>query len=53
MEPHTPDPDTIAEIFTWMLERCCHQMLNSDGDVGRVANAMAEIIWRVLDCKQR
>ena len=44
-----PDPDTIAEVFTWMFERCCHQMLRQPGDVQRVAGAMAEIIWRVLD----
>ncbi|MHB8693078.1 MAG: hypothetical protein ACYDHH_17715 [Solirubrobacteraceae bacterium] len=44
-----PDPDAIAEIFTWMFERCCHQMLAGPGDVERVASSMAEIIWRVLD----
>ena len=43
------DPDTIAEIFTWMFERCCHQMLRAPVDVERVAGSMAEIIWRVLD----
>jgi TetR/AcrR family transcriptional regulator, ethionamide resistance regulator len=43
-----PDSDTIAEIFTWMFERCCHQMLRGPGDVERVAGSMAEIIWRVL-----
>jgi AcrR family transcriptional regulator len=44
-----PDPDTIATIFTWMFERCCHQMLNNNSDVERLAASMAEIIWRVLD----
>ena len=48
-----PDPDTIAEIFTWMFERCCHEMLRDSGDVERVAGSMAEIIWRVLDYTPR
>ncbi|MHB8694973.1 MAG: TetR/AcrR family transcriptional regulator [Solirubrobacteraceae bacterium] len=43
------DPDTIAEIFTWMFERCCHQMLATPDKIERVAGGMAEIIWRVLD----
>jgi TetR/AcrR family transcriptional regulator, ethionamide resistance regulator len=43
------DPDTTAEIFTWMFERCCHQMLRGPTDVERIATGMAEIIWRVLD----
>jgi AcrR family transcriptional regulator len=44
-----PDPDTVAEIFTWMFERCCHQMLTDATRIETVAGAMAEIIWRVLD----
>jgi AcrR family transcriptional regulator len=44
-----PDPDTIAEIFTWMFERCCHQMLTDPTRIEPVASSMAEIIWRVLD----
>lgn len=43
------DPDTIAEIFTWMFERCCHQMVATRADIDRVAGSMAEIIWRVLN----
>jgi AcrR family transcriptional regulator len=43
------DPDTIAEIFTWMFERCCHQMLTDSTRIEAVAASMAEIIWRVLD----
>ncbi|MEA2675481.1 MAG: hypothetical protein QOI92_2673 [Chloroflexota bacterium] len=45
----TVDPDTIAEIFTWMFERSCHQMLTDPADIDRVATGMSEIIWRVLD----
>jgi AcrR family transcriptional regulator len=48
-----PDPDTIAEIFTWMFERCCHQMLTDPTRIEPVANSMAEIIWRVLDYTPR
>jgi AcrR family transcriptional regulator len=48
-----PDPDAIAEAFTWMFERCCHQMLHDASRVPLVAGAMAEIIWRVLDYAPR
>jgi AcrR family transcriptional regulator len=48
-----PDPDTIAEIFTWMFERCCHQLVSDGASVERVASGMAEVIWRVLDYRGR
>jgi TetR/AcrR family transcriptional regulator, ethionamide resistance regulator len=44
-----PDPDMIAEIFTWMFERSCHQLLSDPSRAESVASSMAEIIWRVLD----
>jgi AcrR family transcriptional regulator len=44
-----PDPDTIAQVFTWMFERCCHQLVHDPQSAERVAASMAEIIWRVLD----
>jgi AcrR family transcriptional regulator len=44
-----PDPDTIAEIFTWMFERSCHQLLTDPARAEEIAAGMAEIIWRVLD----
>jgi AcrR family transcriptional regulator len=44
-----PDPDTVAEIFTWMFERSCHQLLTDPNRAEDVAAGMGEIIWRVLD----
>ena len=41
------DADTMAAVFTWMLERSCHQMVNDDS-AEAVALAMAEILWRTL-----
>ena len=43
------DPTTVAEIFTWMFERCCHQMVRDGARAEAVAASMAEIIWRVLN----
>jgi AcrR family transcriptional regulator len=45
--PH--DPDTVAEIFTWMFERSCHQILRDPTREATVADSIAEIIWRTLD----
>jgi AcrR family transcriptional regulator len=42
-------PDTIAELFTWMFERSCHQILRDPSRQHEVAESMAEVIWRVLD----
>lgn len=42
------DPDAIAEIFTWMFERSCHQMVRDDESQRVVADSLAEIIWRVI-----
>jgi len=43
------DPETVAEIFTWMFERSCHQILRDPTRQDAVAESLAEIIWRVLD----
>jgi TetR/AcrR family transcriptional regulator, ethionamide resistance regulator len=43
------DPATVAEIFTWMFERSCHQILADPSREQAVADSMSEIIWRVLD----
>ncbi|HTK61469.1 MAG TPA: TetR/AcrR family transcriptional regulator [Pseudonocardia sp.] len=43
------DPDTVAEIFTWMFERSCHQILRDPTRQAELAESMVEIIWRVLD----
>jgi len=43
------DPDTVAEIFTWMFERSCHQILRDPTRQATVAESIAEIIWRVVE----
>ncbi|HSV40269.1 MAG TPA: TetR/AcrR family transcriptional regulator [Nocardioidaceae bacterium] len=48
MPESTGDPTTIAEIFTWMFERSCHQMLRNERRQEEIASSMAEIIWRVI-----
>ncbi|HEX6388975.1 MAG TPA: TetR/AcrR family transcriptional regulator [Solirubrobacteraceae bacterium] len=48
-QPDHPDPDTIAEIFTWMFERSCHQILRDPSRRDDVADGLAEVIWRFLD----
>ncbi|WP_019873923.1 TetR/AcrR family transcriptional regulator [Sporichthya polymorpha] len=45
----SPDPDMIAELFTWMFERSCHQILRDPSRVDAAAAGMTDIIWRVLD----
>jgi AcrR family transcriptional regulator len=42
------DADTMAAVFTWMLERSCHQLVADDATAEAVALAMAEILWRTL-----
>ena len=39
----------IAQVFTWMFERSCHQIARDQGAEEALAEAIAEIIWRVLD----
>jgi len=46
-------PETVAEIFTWMFERSCHQILRDPTRRDAVAESLAEIIWRVLDDRPR
>lgn len=47
--PGAPDdPDTMAAVFTWMLERSCHQLVADDRTADAVARAMSEILWRTL-----
>jgi len=42
------DPDTVAAVFTWMFERCCHQLVADDAGAESVALAMSEVLWRTL-----
>lgn len=43
-----PDPDMVAEVLTWMIERSCHQIAGDPALRGKVTTALAEVIWRVL-----
>jgi TetR/AcrR family transcriptional regulator, ethionamide resistance regulator len=40
--------DAMAAVFTWMLERACHQLVTDDASADTIALAMSEIIWRTL-----
>jgi TetR/AcrR family transcriptional regulator, ethionamide resistance regulator len=42
------NPDAMAAVFTWMMERACHQLVTDDVSAKTVALAMSEIIWRNL-----
>jgi AcrR family transcriptional regulator len=45
------DPDAMAAVFTWMMERSCHQLVTDDASADTIALAMSEIIWRTLTYK--
>jgi AcrR family transcriptional regulator len=51
--PATPgtDPDLMAEVIAWMVERVCHQMIRAGGeaDDDRVAATLAEAAWRIIE----
>ena len=50
-ESEHADPDTVAEVLAWMVERCCHKML-TDEDPGadeRAIAALTEVVWRVAE----
>ena len=42
------DPEMVAEVLTWMIERSCHQIAGDPDARADVADALAEVIWRVL-----
>jgi TetR/AcrR family transcriptional regulator, ethionamide resistance regulator len=42
------DPETVAELLSWMIERSCHKVARDPGRRDEVAASIAEIIWRVL-----
>ncbi|MGQ0464975.1 MAG: TetR/AcrR family transcriptional regulator [Sporichthyaceae bacterium] len=42
------DPEAVASVFTWMLERACHQLVVDEAGAETVALAMSEILWRTL-----
>jgi AcrR family transcriptional regulator len=43
-----PNIPAIATAFTWMFERCCHQLVTDDASADSVALAISEILWRTL-----
>jgi AcrR family transcriptional regulator len=43
-----PNPDMVAEVLTWMIERSCHQIAGDPAVRDQVTTALAEVIWRVL-----
>jgi AcrR family transcriptional regulator len=47
------DADTMAAVFTWALERCCHQLVTDDASADAIALAIAEILWRTLSYRSR
>jgi AcrR family transcriptional regulator len=44
------DPDAMAEVIAWMVERVCHQMIRAGApaDDDRIAATLAEAIWRII-----
>jgi AcrR family transcriptional regulator len=49
--PGSADPEVVAQVIAWMVERVCHQML-STADPAQdepVAAALAEAIWRIVE----
>lgn len=50
-ESEHADPDIVAEVLAWMVERCCHKMLPADEPAGdeRAIAALTEVVWRVLE----
>lgn len=42
------DPETVAELLSWMIERSCHKVARDAARRSEVAASLAEIIWRVL-----
>lgn len=42
------NPPMVSEVLTWMIERACHQIARDPDRRDDVADALAEVIWRVL-----
>lgn len=52
-DPSAPrSPHMVAEVFTWMFERSCHQVLTDPSRQAELTETLAEIIWRVLESRQ-
>ena len=42
------NPEAVAAVFTWMLERACHQLVDDEDSAETIALAISEILWRTL-----
>jgi AcrR family transcriptional regulator len=42
------DPEMVAQLLAWMIERCCHQIAGDPRRGPRLAGSLTEIIWRVV-----
>lgn len=42
------NPEAVAAVFTWMLERSCHQLVTDPDSAETIALAMSEVLWRTL-----
>ncbi|WP_059014388.1 TetR/AcrR family transcriptional regulator [Mycobacterium sp. M26] len=44
------DSDSLGRVITWMVERCCYQMLrdNAPDAEDRLADALTEMIWSAI-----
>jgi AcrR family transcriptional regulator len=45
------NPPMVAEVLTWMIERSCHEIARDPDRRDDVAEALAEVIWRVLHAR--
>ncbi|HWJ82445.1 MAG TPA: TetR/AcrR family transcriptional regulator [Nocardioides sp.] len=43
------DPDTIGQVLAWMFERAAHQLARDPSRCADVADAVAEVVWRVFE----
>lgn len=43
------DPETIGQVLAWMFERSAHQLARDPSRCDEVADAVAEVVWRVFE----
>lgn len=46
------DPETIGEVLAWMFERSAHQVARDPSRHAEVADAVAEVVWRVFEYRR-
>jgi AcrR family transcriptional regulator len=42
------NPEMVAEVLAWMIERSCHQIARDPAREREVGEALSEVIWRVV-----